>query len=152
MTKEKLVSGSTATPPLSSRSQLSWPCGPPKVMKTPRSSKHSLRIRCSPLCHPERSRISYLTALTSDHLCGSPQREPHALDRSRHLDRKSGEAEGSEVLQALSGNVFGPLSQHLLSREKSKGAPGLAFETWDPCNRSRRETLTPPQGRVCGLL
>jgi hypothetical protein len=35
-------------------------------------------------CHPERSRISYFTALTSNHLCGSPQREPHALDRSRN--------------------------------------------------------------------
>jgi hypothetical protein len=23
---------------------------------------------------------------------------------------------------------------------KSKGAPGLAFETWDPCNRSAMET------------
>jgi hypothetical protein len=25
----------------------------------------------SPFCHPERSRISYLTALTGDHACGS---------------------------------------------------------------------------------
>jgi Aldo/keto reductase family len=29
-------------------------------------------------------RISYFTALGRDHLCGSPQREPHAVDRSRN--------------------------------------------------------------------
>jgi hypothetical protein len=28
-----------------------------------------------------------------------------------------------------------------LPRQKVKGAPGLAFETWDPCNRCQRETL-----------
>src|SRR6202030_2683076 len=28
----------------------------------------------------DRTRISYFTALTSNHLCGSPQREPHTLD------------------------------------------------------------------------
>src|SRR5271168_2096854 len=27
---------------------------------------------------------------------------------------------------------------------KSKGAPGLAFETWDPCNRSPLETPLSP--------
>jgi hypothetical protein len=32
----------------------------------------------------ERTRISYLTALTGDHACGSPLREPHAVDRSRN--------------------------------------------------------------------
>jgi hypothetical protein len=25
-----------------------------------------------PFCHPERSRISYFAALTSDHVCGFP--------------------------------------------------------------------------------
>jgi hypothetical protein len=34
----------------------SWACGPPKVMKTPRSSNHFLSNRCPFLCHPERSR------------------------------------------------------------------------------------------------
>jgi hypothetical protein len=30
------------------------------------------------------TRISCFTALTSDHSCGSPLREPHAVDRSRN--------------------------------------------------------------------
>ena len=29
-----------------------------------------------------------------------------------------------------------------LRRQQSKGAPGLAFETWDPCNQSQVETPT----------
>jgi hypothetical protein len=54
------------------------------------------------------------------------------------------EAEGSAVPRTLPGNVFGPLNQHLLLREKSKGAPGLTFETWDPRNRFQMETPTLP--------
>jgi hypothetical protein len=30
------------------------------------------------------------------------------------------------------------------SKEGPKGAPGLAFETWDPCNRSQMETPPSP--------
>jgi hypothetical protein len=39
------------------------------------------------------------------HLCGSPQREPHTVVRSRNLDRKSGEAEGSAVRHSGAPNL-----------------------------------------------
>jgi hypothetical protein len=38
----------------------------------------------SPFCHPERTRISYFRSSHRCHLCGSPQREPHAVVRSRN--------------------------------------------------------------------
>jgi hypothetical protein len=68
------------------------------------------------------------------------------LTEAATLDRKSGGAEGSAIPRSLPGNDFRPLDQHLLLRKKSKGAPGLAFETWDPCNRSQRK----PHHKICG--
>jgi hypothetical protein len=42
-----------------------------QVMKA-RSAQRRLSMECRhPLCHPERTRISYFTALTGAHLCGS---------------------------------------------------------------------------------
>ena len=51
----------------------------------------------SPFCHPERTRISYVAALNSGHICDSPEREAHALYRYTTVDRKFGEAEGPAV-------------------------------------------------------
>src|ERR1700729_1210836 len=48
------------------------------------SSNHFPGKRRPSICHPERTRISCFTALTGDHVCGSPKREPHAVDRSRN--------------------------------------------------------------------
>jgi hypothetical protein len=57
--------------------------------------------------------FSYVTALTSDHLCGSPKENHMHLTEATTLDRKSGEAdlsrravEGSAVPRIFPGNVF----------------------------------------------
>jgi hypothetical protein len=47
---------------------------------TQRGNARQFILACDPpsmkihpfLCHPERTRISYLTALACDHICGSP--------------------------------------------------------------------------------
>jgi hypothetical protein len=49
------------------------PAAPPKVIRNafgPATTFHE-NVSLS-FCHPERTRISYLTGLTGDHLCGSP--------------------------------------------------------------------------------
>ena len=54
------------------------------------------------------TRISYFTAASDDHVCGSPYREPHA-DRQRHGSRQEirGTAvERSAVQRSFLGNVF----------------------------------------------
>ena len=51
----------------------------------------------SPICHPDRTRISYLTALASDRLCGSPKENHMQLIEAATLDRKSGAGEGPAV-------------------------------------------------------
>jgi hypothetical protein len=58
------------------------------------------------LCHPERTRISYLTALTSATCAVLPKENHMQLTEATTLDRKSGEAEGSAVLRTFLGNVF----------------------------------------------
>jgi hypothetical protein len=63
--------------------------------KMPRSSNHSLWNRCSFLCHPERTRISYFTALTSATYVVLSKENHMLLTEAATLDRKSGEAEGS---------------------------------------------------------
>jgi hypothetical protein len=60
----------------------------------------------SPFCHPERTRISYFTALTSANFVVLPKENHMQLTEATTLDRKSGEAEGSAVPRALPGNVF----------------------------------------------
>jgi hypothetical protein len=62
-----------------------------------RSSNHSLRHRCPFLCHPERTRISYFTALTGATYVVLPQENHMQLTEVATLDRKSGVAEGSAV-------------------------------------------------------
>ena len=60
----------------------------------------------SPFCHPERTRISYFTGLTSATFVVLPKENHMQLTEATTLDRKSGEAEGSAVLRPLPGNVF----------------------------------------------
>ena len=54
----------------------------------------------------ERTRISYLTALTSATYVVLPKENHMQLTEAATLDRKSGEAEGSAVPRTLPGNVF----------------------------------------------
>ena len=61
--------------------------------KTPRSRNHSLWNRCPSLCHPERTRISYFTALSSDTYVVLPKENHMQLTEAATLDRKSGEAD-----------------------------------------------------------
>jgi hypothetical protein len=60
----------------------------------------------SPFCHPERTRISYLTALTGATYVVLPKENHMQLAEATSLDRKSGGAEGSAVPRTLRGNVF----------------------------------------------
>jgi hypothetical protein len=60
----------------------------------------------------EATQISCFTALTSDHLCGSPKENHMLLTEAATLDRKSGEAdlsrravEGSAVPRTSPGNA-----------------------------------------------
>jgi hypothetical protein len=83
--------------------------------KTPRSRNHSLWNRCPFLCHPERTRISYCTALTRATYVVLPKENHMHLTEAATLDRKSGEAdlsrravEGSVVPRTSRGNVFRP--------------------------------------------
>jgi hypothetical protein len=70
--------------------------------KEPQSSNHFLSGRRPFLCHPERSRISYLTALTGATYVVLPKENHIQLTEATTLDRKSGEAEGSAVSADLS--------------------------------------------------
>jgi hypothetical protein len=72
-------------------------------------------------CHPERTRISYFTALTSDHLCGSPKENHMQLTEVATLDRKSGGAEGSAVRHSGAP----PLSSHLPHRPPNEASDFL---------------------------
>src|SRR5580700_7729328 len=65
--------------------------------KALRSSNHSLWNRCPFLCHPERTRISYFTALSSATYVVLPKENHMQLTEAATRDRKSGEAEGSAV-------------------------------------------------------
>ena len=49
-----------------------------------------------PLCHPERTRISYFTALTGATYVVLPKENRMQLTEAATLDRKSGGAERSE--------------------------------------------------------
>ena len=52
------------------------------------------------------------------------------------------EAEGSAVSDRPTNSSSALPTMHL--RKKMKGAPGLALETWDPCNQSPMETSLSP--------
>ena len=73
------------------------------------------------LCHPERTRISYFTALTGGHLCGSLQREPHATDRSRNYRQEIRGSRGIGVSTDLSWKCFRQ------SRTKTDGLQAVPF-------------------------
>ena len=70
-----------------------------------------------------------------------PKENHMKLIEATTLDRKSG---GAERLSELSSRFVrgGPRSATHLRRKQSMGAPGLAFETWDPCNQFPLETPT----------
>jgi hypothetical protein len=58
------------------------------------------------LCHPERTRISYFTALAVATYVVLPKENHMQLIEAATLDRKSGGAEGSAVPRIPPGNVF----------------------------------------------
>src|SRR5450631_4087787 len=61
--------------------------------------------RPSPFCHPERTRISYLTALTGATYVVLPKENHMQLAEATSPDRKSGGAEGSAVPRTSPGNA-----------------------------------------------
>jgi hypothetical protein len=72
-----------------------------------RSVQQPLFMEPSPFpCHPERTRISYLTALANATYVVLLKENHMQLTEAATLDRKSGEAEGSAVPRAFRGNVF----------------------------------------------
>jgi hypothetical protein len=64
----------------------------------------------STFCHPERTRISYLTALTSATYVVLPKENHTQSTEAATLDRKSGGAEGSAVPRTLLGKGTATLS------------------------------------------
>jgi hypothetical protein len=64
----------------------------------------------SPFCHPERTRISYFTALTSAAYVVLLKENHMRLFEAAILDRKSGEAEGSAVRHSGTPNL--PFHNH----------------------------------------
>ena len=70
------------------------------------SSNHFLWNCRSPLCHPERTPISYIAALTGAAYVVLPKENHMQLTEATTLDRKSGGAEESAVPRTSRGNVF----------------------------------------------
>src|ERR1700693_6129818 len=60
----------------------------------------------SPFCHPERTRISYITALTAATHVVLPKENHTQPTEAATLNRKSGGAEGSAVPRASPGNAI----------------------------------------------
>ena len=73
------------------------------------------------LCHPERTRISYFTALSNATYVVLPKENHMQLTEAATLDRKSGEAEGSAVPRIYLGNA-----QHHAQTELSSRLPRRA--------------------------
>jgi hypothetical protein len=78
---------------------------PPQQPPCPLATVLSLQ-RSSPFRHPERTRISYFTALTIATYVVLPKENHMQLTEAATLDGKSGEAEGSAVPRTLLGYVF----------------------------------------------
>ncbi len=86
-----------------------WSRGPfdsPKLSKNASVRQPPFIDRHPFLCHPERTRISYLTALTRATYVVLLKENHMQLTEATTLDRKSGEAEGSAVPRTFRGNVF----------------------------------------------
>jgi hypothetical protein len=81
------------------------PSPPPQQSPCPLATILSFQ-QPSPCCHPERTRISYFTALTSATYVVLPKENHMHLTEATTLDRKSGEAEGSAVPRTFPGYVF----------------------------------------------
>jgi hypothetical protein len=80
----------------------------------------------SPFCHPERTRISYLIALTGATYVVLRKENHMQLTEATTLDRKSGEAEGSAVPRTSPGNVFSRgRSDPVLSRRRHMRHPRI---------------------------
>ena len=74
--------------------------------KRPLSSNRSPWQLGPPLCHPERARISYFTALASATNVVLLKENHMGVDRSRNSRQEIREAEGSAVPRTPPGNVF----------------------------------------------
>jgi hypothetical protein len=70
------------------------------------SSNRSLWKRRPPLCHPERTRISYYAAPEMATCAAFLEESRMKFADPTNLDRKSGAAEGSAVPRTFLGNVF----------------------------------------------
>src|ERR1700693_2147684 len=75
-------------------------------MKNAFSSNRSLWKRRTPLCHPERTRISYYAAPEMATCAAFIEESRMKFADPTKLDRKSGAAEGSAVPRTFLGNVF----------------------------------------------
>jgi hypothetical protein len=119
---------------------------PPKVMKNafcPATTFHE-NVTLS-FVIPERTRISYFTALTSATYVVLPKENHMQLSEAAALDRKSGGAEGSAVPRTFPGNVFricGPTRSTVSINQVEPGTPPLhwaevfgQFQPRVPCRR-----------------
>src|ERR1700733_6185437 len=100
-------------------SRLSWPAVEPK-----RSEVELLFLFCPsdltapnkshrpPLCHPERTRISYLTALPAAKYSALRKESRMKSTEATAFDRKSGGAEGPAVRPGSRTKVSLPLFSH----------------------------------------
>jgi hypothetical protein len=70
------------------------------------SSNRSVWKRHPPLCHPERSRISYYAAPKMTSFAAFFTESRMSFAEPIALNRKSGAAEGSAVPRTFLGNVF----------------------------------------------
>jgi hypothetical protein len=112
-----LAEALAGTKELSSRPEESWAFGPPKLMKNQLPfSNYSPGSTALPLVIPTVADPDFLLRTASnDHVCGSPQREPHAIhqrDGSRQEIRGSA-VEGPAVRRLSLGKVFDRVSMGL---------------------------------------
>jgi hypothetical protein len=84
------------------------------------SSNRSLWKRRPPLCHPERTRISYYAAPEMATCAAFIEESRMKFADPTKLDRKSGAAEGSAVPRTFPGNVF---------RQSVPGFPVTQYQT-----------------------
>jgi hypothetical protein len=84
----------------------------------------------SPFCHPERTRISYVAALTGATYVVLLKENHMQLFEAATLDRKSGEAEGSAVRRSGAPNL--PFYNHfpLVILERSPSQDDVFVVHW----------------------